>query len=63
LFLYLYRKAVHSIPSYGVSFTPYYGSPIKYPSPVIDNWAAAMKVREYYEEQVEKRKAAGKPIY
>lgn len=35
----------------------------KYPSTVIDNWAAAWKVRRHYEEQSELRKAAGKTTY
>ena len=34
-----------------------------FPAATIDNWAAAYKVREHFEEQTERRKAAGKPIY
>lgn len=34
-----------------------------YPSTVIDNWSAAWKVRRHWEEQTERRKAAGKTIY
>jgi hypothetical protein len=33
------------------------------PSSVIDNWAAAWKVRRHWEEQTERRKAQGKPVY
>lgn len=34
-----------------------------YPSTVIDNWSAAWKLRRHWEEQTERRKAAGKPVY
>ena len=33
------------------------------PSATLDNWAAAWKVRRYWEDQTERRKAAGKVIY
>lgn len=33
------------------------------PSGAMDNWAAAWKLRRYWEEQTEKRKAAGKTVY
>lgn len=34
-----------------------------YPSTQIDSWAAAWKVRHFWEEQTERRKAAGKTVY
>lgn len=34
-----------------------------YPNIVIDNWAAAFKVRAHYEEVSERRRAAGKPVF
>jgi hypothetical protein len=33
------------------------------PSGAVDNWAAAWKLRRHWEEETEKRKAAGKPVY
>jgi hypothetical protein len=33
-----------------------------YPSACIDNWHAAYKVRHFFEEQTERRKAAGKSV-
>ncbi len=33
------------------------------PSGVVDNWEAAWKIRRHWEEETEKRKAAGKTIY
>ncbi|RYG46094.1 hypothetical protein EON67_09915 [archaeon] len=32
-------------------------------TPVVDNWAAAWKVRRHWEDVTEQRKAAGKVIY
>lgn len=34
-----------------------------HPGAVVDNWSAAWKVRRFWEEQTERRKAAGKVIY
>jgi hypothetical protein len=33
------------------------------PTGVVDNWEAAWKIRRHWEEETEKRKAAGKTIY
>lgn len=35
----------------------------RYPSIVMDNWAAAWKARRHFEDVTEARKAAGKTIY
>lgn len=34
-----------------------------YPSTTLDSWYAAWKVRHFWEEQTERRKAAGKVVY
>jgi len=35
----------------------------RFPNMVIENWAAAWKVRRHYEDQTELRKAQGKAVY
>jgi hypothetical protein len=35
----------------------------RYPNIVIENWAAAWKVRRHFEDQTELRKAKGLPVY